>query len=59
MVAVGRAHNKLSAHAALRWVTQQGIVAVAASITESHLASDLASLDFSLSEGKMELLARI
>lgn len=59
MIAVGRAHNKSSAQTAFRWVTQQGVVAVTASTSAKHLASDLDIFDFTLSEGEMHELTAI
>ena len=44
---------------ALRWVTQQGIMPVTASAKSSHLASDLAIFDFTLSEAEMEALKHV
>lgn len=57
--AVGAAHNKSSAQVALRWVTQQEVVAVTASTKVSHLRSDLGIFDFSLTQGEMQELAKI
>jgi len=59
VIAVGRAHNKSSAQTAFRWVTQQGVVAVTASTSAKHLASDLDIFDFTLSEGEMHELTAI
>ena len=59
VVAVGKAHNKSSAQVALRWVTQQGVVAVTASTKASHLAGDLDIFDFTLSQEEMASLTKI
>lgn len=59
VVAVGKAHNKSSAQVALRWVTQQGVVAVTASTKPSHLAGDLDIFDFTLSSDEMATLTKI
>ena len=59
VLAVGRAHNKSSAQVALRWVTQQGVVAVTASTKASHLKSDLAIFDFELTKAEMAALTKI
>jgi len=56
---IGAAHNKSSAQTALRWVTQQGIVAVTASTNAAHLQSDLQVFDFTLSESEMAELTSI
>jgi 2,5-diketo-D-gluconate reductase A len=57
--AVAQAHNVSAAAVALRWVTQQGIVAVTSSDKESHIAGDLASFDFDLTEDEIERLAKV
>ena len=59
MKAIGAAHNKSSAQVALRWVTQQEVVAVTASTKVSHLRSDLGIFDFSLTAEEMQALANI
>merc|ERR1712094_26462 len=55
--AVGAAHNKSTAQVALRWVTQQGVVAVTASEAVSHLQTALDSFDFTLSDAEMARLS--
>jgi len=57
--AVGAAHNKSTAQVALRWVTQQGVVAVTASSSVSHLKTDLEIFDFTLSDEEMKRLGQI
>lgn len=57
--AVGAAHNKSSAQVALRWVTQQEVVAVTASTKVSHLKSDLDIFDFTLTAAEMAALSKI
>ena len=59
VLAVAAAHNKSSAQVALRWVTQQGVTAVTASTKRSHLLSDLAIFDFTLTGAEMAALAKI
>ena len=59
VVAVGAAHNKSSAQVALRWVTQQGVVAVTASTNPRHLAGDLEIFDFTLTDAEMAALTAI
>jgi len=56
---IGAAHNKSSAQTALRWVTQQGVVAVTASTNAAHLQSDLQVFDFTLSDSEMAELTSI
>lgn len=43
----------------LRWVTQQGVVAVTASTNAAHLQSDLQVFDFTLSDSEMAELTSI
>jgi len=57
VVAVAGAHNKTTAQVALRWVVQQGVVAVTASGKESHDRGDLDIFSFALSEKQMALLS--
>ena len=56
---VAAAHNRSAAQVALRWVTQQGVVAVSASSNPAHLASDLGSFSFNLTGAEMKALAEI
>jgi len=56
---VAKAHNKSSAQVALRWVTQQGVVAVTASNRSSYDSEDLKIFDFTLSEHEMATLAAV
>jgi diketogulonate reductase-like aldo/keto reductase len=57
--AVAAAHNTSAAAVALRWVTQQGIVAVTSSDKPSHVAGDLASFSFNLTDAEMAQLANV
>lgn len=59
VVGIGKKHGKSSAQVALRWVTQQGVVAVTASTKASHLESDLGIFDFTLTDDEMATLAKI
>jgi len=52
-------HNTSSAAVALRWVTQQGIVAVTSSDKASHIEGDLASFALHLSTDEMARLAAV
>ncbi|EOD24346.1 hypothetical protein EMIHUDRAFT_238572 [Emiliania huxleyi CCMP1516] len=56
---VAAAHNRSASQVALRWVTQQGVVAVSASSNPAHLASDLGSFSFNLTGAEMKALAEI
>ena len=57
--AVAAAHNRSAAQVALRWVVQQGIVAVTSSEKIEHVASDLAIFDFSLTDAEMAELEKV
>jgi len=57
--AVATAHNTSAAAVALRWVTQQGIVAVTSSDKATHVAGDLASFDLVLTADEMAKLAKV
>ena len=57
--AVAAAHNRSTAQVALRWVVQQGIVAVTASNEKAFDVADLALWDFSLTEKEMVTLAAL
>uniref|UniRef100_A0A7S0J8M2 NADP-dependent oxidoreductase domain-containing protein n=1 Tax=Calcidiscus leptoporus TaxID=127549 RepID=A0A7S0J8M2_9EUKA len=57
--AVAKVHNTSTAAVALRWVTQQGIVAVTSSDKASHILGDLASFDLELTEDEMAKLATV
>ena len=56
---VAAAHNRSAAQVALRWVTQQGVVAVTSSDKLTHVASDLQSFDFNLTTAEMDELAKV
>ena len=51
------AHNKSTAQVALRYVVQQGIVAVTSSNVEEYDVSDLEVFEFELSAQEMATLA--
>ena len=57
--AVAAAHNVSAAQVALRWVTQQGVVAVTSSDNPAHVMGDVASFDFELTEEEVEKLAKV
>ena len=59
--AVAAAHNRSTAQVALKFVVQQGIVAVTSSDKEDHLVSDLAIFDggLELSDAEMGQLAKV
>ena len=57
--AVAAAHNVSAAQVALRWVTQQGVVAVTSSDNPAHVMGDVASFEFELTEEEVEKLAKV
>lgn len=57
--AVAAAHNTSAAAVALRFVTQQGIIAVTSSDKASHIEGDLASFALTLSTEEMAKLAAV
>ena len=57
--AVATAHNTSAAAVALRWVTQQGIVAVTSSDKASHIQGDLDSFALELTTDEMSKLAQV
>ena len=59
VLSVAKTHNKSSAQVALRWVTQQGVVAVTASTNPAHLQGDMDIFDFTLSAQEMKELTAI
>eukprot|EP00930_Biecheleria_cincta_P032602 TRINITY_DN22607_c0_g2_i1.p1 TRINITY_DN22607_c0_g2~~TRINITY_DN22607_c0_g2_i1.p1 ORF type:complete len:312 (+),score=33.44 TRINITY_DN22607_c0_g2_i1:57-992(+) len=54
--AIAKVHNRSTAEIALRWVVQQGVVAVTAGDKESHDKSDLDIFSFTLSDVEMDRL---
>ena len=56
---VAAAHNRSTAQVALRWVVQQGIVAVTSSDNLDHIQGDLEVFDFALTDEEMTTLAQV
>ena len=56
---VATAHGTSAAAVALRWVTQQGVVAVTSSDKPAHIAGDLASFGFNLTADEAAKLAKV
>ena len=54
---IAAAHNTSTAQVALRWVVQQGVVAVTASDKASYDVSDLNIFGFELTEADMAALS--
>lgn len=59
VLSVASAHGRSTAEVALRWVVQQGVVAVTASNKESHQKSDLSVFDFELTDAEMNSLSSV
>lgn len=56
---VAAAHNTSAALVALRWVIEQGVVAVTGSSKLPHVKDDLAVFDFQLTKTEMAALAAV
>ena len=56
---VGRAHGKTAAQVALRFLTQQGIIAIPKSIHRERMAQNLDTLSFDLSEDEMDAIRKL
>jgi 2,5-diketo-D-gluconate reductase B len=54
---IGRAHGKTSAQIALRCLVQQGIIPIPRTSNPDHLAANLATFDFTLSDVEMTEIA--
>jgi diketogulonate reductase-like aldo/keto reductase len=54
---IGRAHGKTSAQIALRYLVQQGIIPIPRTSNPDHLAANLATFDFMLSDVEMTEIA--
>jgi len=59
VIAVAQKHNRTTAQVALRWVVQQGVVAVTASNKASHDLTDLDIFSFTLADDEMKRLTAI
>jgi len=61
VAAVAATHNRSTAEVALRWVVQQGVVAVTSTKKENHMLSDLAvfDADFELAEDEISRLSKV
>jgi len=59
--AVASAHNRSTAEVALRWIVQQGVIAVSSTRKESHMRSDLSIFDedFELTDTEMARLTGV
>jgi 2,5-diketo-D-gluconate reductase B len=54
---IGRAHGKTSTQIALRYLVQQGIIPIPRTSNPDHLAANLATFDFTLSDVEMTEIA--
>jgi diketogulonate reductase-like aldo/keto reductase len=54
---IGQAHGKTASQVALRWLVQQGIVAIPRTADPAKLAANLAIFDFALSDAQMAEIA--
>ena len=59
VVSIAATHNVSAARVALRWVIQQGVVAVTSTDKTSHLTDDLKVFDFKLTGDEMDRLAAV
>ena len=57
--AVAKAHNASAAAVALRWVTQQGVVAVTSADEASYITEDLDSFAIDLTAAEVEALGKV
>ena len=57
--AIGKAHGKSSAQVSLRYLLQQGIIVIPRTAKPEHLAANLATSDFSLSDAEMRDIDRL
>lgn len=56
---IGAAHRKSASQVALRWLVQQGIVAIPRTANHARLPENLAVFDFTLSDGEMAEIAAL
>lgn len=56
---IGAAHGKSAAQVALRWLVQQGIVAIPRTANRARLSENFAVFDFTLSDGEMAEIAAL
>ena len=56
---IARAHDKTSAHVALKWLLQKGMIVIPKASSREHLQANLDVFDWSLSESEMQSIDRI
>jgi diketogulonate reductase-like aldo/keto reductase len=53
LIAIGQAHGKTPGQAALRWLIQQGVIAIPRTKTPARIAENFDILDFELTDVEM------
>ena len=56
---IARIHDKTSAHVALKWLLQKGMIVIPKASSRGHLQENLDVFDWSLSESEMQSIDRI
>lgn len=56
---IARIHDKTSAHVALKWLLQKGMIVIPKASSREHLQANLDVFDWSLSESEMQSIDRI
>lgn len=57
--AIGEVHGKTAAQVALRWMVQQGFIALSKTATPSRVAENAAIFDFALSDAEMATISAL
>ena len=56
---IARVHDKTSAHVALKWLLQKGMIVIPKASSKEHLQANLDVFDWSLSESEMQAIDHI
>ena len=56
---IGKTHGKTVAQVSLRWLVQQGMIAIPRTANPAHLADNLDVFDFTLSDADMAEIAAL
>lgn len=59
LCAIAASHQKTAAQAALRWLTQRGVVPIVKSANPQRMKENLSIFDFTLTEGEMRQIAAL
>ena len=59
LVAIGKAHGRSASQIALRYLTQQGIIAIPRTSKRERLKENLEIFDFSLTDAEMAAIAKL